>query len=93
MVSLDLFRKASWPLDYGFTDKKRLFRQMKTTLLLAFDARDRPIGDFWVGPPLIARRGQKKPPGTVTSNNLDASHRFAAGPLANGFEALFGSGP
>jgi len=60
--------------------------------LLALDVDDRAIGDFLVGPP-VQRHSDGKAARLIASNDLNAAHGLAAGPLSNGLHALFSESP
>jgi hypothetical protein len=60
--------------------------------LLALDAIDRAIGELLVGLP-VQRHPDRKAARAVVSNNLDAAHRLAPGPLSYGLQTLLSESP
>jgi hypothetical protein len=61
---------------------------MEMSSLLALNVDDRAICDFLVGLP-VQRDSDRKVAPLIASNDLDAAHGLAPGPLSNGLQALF----
>jgi len=56
--------------------------------LLALNVDERAVCDFLVGLP-VQRHPDRKVARLIASNDLDATHGLAPGPLSNGLQALF----
>ena|SRR5437899_5056903 len=65
-----------------------LVNQMEMSSLLALNVDERAICDFLVGLP-VQRDPDRKVAPLIASNDLDATHGLAPGPLSNGLQALF----
>ena len=71
----------------------RLVVQMEMSSLLTLDAIDRAIGDFLVGLPVQRHPDGEAARPIASSNDLNAAHGLAPGPLSNGLHALFSESP
>src|SRR4029077_2628255 len=65
---------------------------MEMSSLLALNVDERAICDFLVGLP-VQRHPDRKVARLIASNDLNASHGLAPGPLFNGLQALFSESP
>ena len=86
-----------WPLDRTRVLKALglvidLVSQMEMSSLLALNVDERAICDFLVGLP-VQRHPDRKVARLIASNDLDATHGLAPGPLSNGLQALFSESP
>jgi hypothetical protein len=68
------------------------FGQVKIPLLLALNAFDGTVRDFRIGA-AVQRHPDRKTGRRVVSDDLDASHRLASRPVANGFQAFLSERP
>ena len=69
-----------------------LVNQMEMSSLLAPNVGERAVCDFLVGLP-VQRDPDRKVAPLIASNDLDATHGLAPGPLSNGLQALFSESP
>jgi hypothetical protein len=65
---------------------------MEMSSLLALNVDERAICDFLVGLP-VQRHPDGKAARFIASNDLNAAHGLAPGPLSNGLQALFSESP
>jgi hypothetical protein len=66
--------------------------QVEKAPLLALDATDRAIGDFFVGRS-VQRHPDRKCAGRLVPDDLNGADRLAPGPMSNGLQALLSQRP